>query len=111
MNQLLFSILYFDAGDDIREKWHSKMLEDSLFELRGFAVIIVMALCVLALAVVMLVVAKILEKKNDYGDEDELHMRRDKSFSASINAKVYSDIASGSINCMKHFKYEDVSRH
>ena len=65
---------------------------------------------VYALAVVMLVVAKILEKKNDYGDEDEMQMRNDKSSYNSINAKVYSELASGSINCMKNFRYEDVSR-
>jgi hypothetical protein len=111
MNQLLFTLLRLDAGDDIREKWHNKMLEDSLNDVRSFAIIITMLLCVLALAVVMLVVAKILEKKNDYGDEDEMHMRRSKASSASINARVYSDIASGSINCMKNFKYEDVSRY
>ena len=110
MNQLLFTIICLDIGDDIREKWHQKMLEDSLNDLKRFAVIITMALCVLALAVVMLVVAKILEKKNDYGDEDEMHMRRDKSSSSSVNARVYSDLASGSINCMKHFTYQDVSR-
>ena len=110
MIQILYTIMNLDIGDDIRDKWHSKMLEDSLFDLRGFAAIITLTLCVLALAVVMLVVAKILEKKNDYGDEDELHMRKDKSFSSSVNAKVYSDIASGSINCMKHFRYDEVSK-
>ncbi|MBR6254490.1 MAG: hypothetical protein IKR22_03550 [Clostridiales bacterium] len=110
MIQILYTIMNLDIGDDIRNKWHSKMLEDSLFDLRVFAAIITMTLCVLALAVVMLVVARILEKKNDYGDEDEMQMRNDKSSYNSINAKVYSELASGSINCMKHFRYEDVSK-
>ncbi|MBR5418211.1 MAG: hypothetical protein IK109_09335 [Clostridiales bacterium] len=110
MNQLLFTLIRLDAGDDIREKWHRQVLQDSLYDLRSFAVIITMVLCVLALAVVILVVAMILEKKNDYGDEDEMHMRKSKGFSASINAQMYSDLASGSINCMKHFKYEEVSK-
>ena len=110
MIQFLFTILYSDVGDDIREKWHKNLLEDSLRDLRAFAVIITLTLCILALAVVMLVVAKILEKKNDYGDEDEMQMRNDKSSYNSINAKVYSELASGSINCMKNFRYEDVSR-
>ena len=110
MIQFLFTILYSDVGDDIREKWHKNLLEDSLQDLRVFAVIITLTLCILALAVVMLVVAKILEKKNDYGDEDEMQMRNDKSSYNSINAKVYSELASGSINCMKNFRYEDVSR-
>ena len=110
MIQFLFTILYSDVGDDIREKWHKNLLEDSLQDLRVFAVIITLTLCILALAVVMLVVAKILEKKNDYGDEDEMQMRNDKSSYNSINAKVYSELASGSINCMKHFRYEDVSK-
>lgn len=110
MKQILFTLVRLDAGDDIREKWHRQVLQDSLYEVRAFAVIITLILCVLALAVVMLVVAKILEKKNDYGDEDEMHMRKSRASSGSINAQVYSDIASGSINCMKHFKYEEVSR-
>ena len=110
MNQLLFTLMRLDAGDDIREKWHRQVLQDSLNDLRRFAVIITMLLCVLALAVVMLVVAKILEKKNDYGDEDKMHMRGSRAFSGTINARVYSDIASGSINCMKRFKYKDISR-
>ena len=110
MIQFLFTILYSDVGDEIREKWHKNLLEDSLQDLRVFAVIITLALCILALAVVMLAVAKILEKKNDYGDEDEMQMRNDKSSYNSINAKVYSELASGSINCMKNFRYEDVSR-
>jgi hypothetical protein len=110
MIHFLFTILYSDVGDDIREKWHKSLLEDSLRDLRVFAVIITLALCILALAVVMLAVAKILEKKNDYGDEDEMQMRNDKSSYNSINAKVYSELASGSINCMKHFRYEDVSK-
>jgi len=39
-----------------------------------------------------------------------MQMRNDKSSYNSINAKVYSELASGSINCMKHFRYEDVSK-
>lgn len=111
MKRLLFTLIRLDTGDDLRERWHSDLLEDSLFDVKTFAVIITMLLCVLALAVVMLVVAKILEKKNDYGDEDEMHMRKSRASSASLDARVYSDLASGSINCMKHFKYKDVSRH
>ena len=110
MNQLLFTLLRLDAGDDIREKWHNKILEDSLNDVRKFAIIITMLLCVLALAVVMLVVAKILEKKNDYGDEDEMHMRKSRASSVSVNARVYSDLASGSINCMKRFTYNEVTK-
>ena len=111
MNQLLFTLIRFDTGDDIRERWHRDLLKDSLFDVKAFAVIITIILCVLALAVVMLVVAKILEMKNDYGDEDEMHMRKSRASSASLDAKVYSDLASGSVNCMQHFKYKDVSRH
>lgn len=110
MNQLLFTLMRLDAGDDIREKWHRLVLQDSLIDLRRFAVIITMLLCVLALAVVMLVVAKILEKKNDYGDEDEMHMQRSKASSGTVNARIYADISSGSINCMKHFQYKEISK-
>ncbi|MBP5416804.1 MAG: hypothetical protein J6Y58_04675 [Clostridiales bacterium] len=110
MIPFLFTILYSDVGDEIREKWRKNVLEDSLRDLRVFAVIITLVLCILALAVVILVVAKILEKKNDYGDEDEMHMQADRATFSSINAKMYSDLASGSTNCMKHFRYEDVTK-
>ena len=83
MNQLLFTLMRFDTGDDIRERWHRDLLKDSLFDVKAFAVIITIILCVLALAVVMLVVAKILEMKNDYGDEDEMHMRKSRASSTS----------------------------
>ena len=110
MNTLLLTFMCLDVSDEIADKWHAWALEDSLRDVRGIAGIITMLLCILSLAVVMLVVAKILEKKNDYGDEDEMHMRRDKSSSGSVNAKVISDLASGSINCMKNFHYQDISK-
>ncbi|MBO4747756.1 MAG: hypothetical protein J5607_06870 [Clostridiales bacterium] len=108
----LLSTILCKASEDVdwSKRWHEDMRSNSLADVRMFAVIITLILCVLALAVVMLVVAKILEKKNDYGDEDELHMRKAGGFSGSVDARMSVDIASGSVNCMKRFHYEEVTK-
>ena len=68
MNLLYRLLLDTDVnwGDRLRDGLREMWLED----VRVFAVCIMMALCVLIFAVIFLVVTVIIEKKNDYGDEE-----------------------------------------
>ena len=106
----LYTFISLARDADWEERWAEGVREMSLRDIRVFAVIITLVLCVLSLAVAMLVVARILEKKNDYGDEDEMHMQRSQAFPGSLDARMSADLASGSVNCMKHFQYQDVSK-
>ena len=110
MMKHLCTFMRLASDVDWEAKWEAGTREMSLQDLRTFAIFITLVLCVLALAVAMLVVAIILEKKNDYGDEDELHMRKAEAFAGSVDARMSTDIASGAVNCMKHFQYQDVSK-
>lgn len=96
---------------DIKERWHQGIRDMWLSDVKEFALILTLALCLLAFAVVLFVVTRILEKKNDYGDEDEMNMRAgDDAMPSTIQARIGTDLASGSINCMKHFRYEDITK-
>ena len=97
--------------DDIRARWRRDVREMWLRDVRAFAILLTMAFCLLAIAIVIYIVARILEKKNDFGDEDEMKMRKSIHADAStINARMYVDIASGSTNCMKNFHCNEVGK-
>ena len=110
MMNILYRVLLdtdVDWGDRLRDGLRDMWLED----VRVYAVCIMMALCILTFAVIFLVVTVIIEKKNDYGDEDEMKMRKGtRGFAESVNARVHMDISTGSINCMKRFQYRDITK-
>ena len=110
MIQILYRLL-LDTDVDWGDKLHEGIRDMWLSDVRTFAFIILLALCLLTFAVILLVVTVMIEKKNDYGDEDEMKMRKGtRGIAGSVNAIVHMDISTGSVNCMKHFQYRDVTK-
>ncbi|MBO4687079.1 MAG: hypothetical protein J5636_01065 [Clostridiales bacterium] len=77
---------------------------------RILAFITIFALCLLAIGAIILLFTRLLEKSNDYGDEDTLGLRSGDELSKNIGSSLGSDLAVGSLHSMKNFRVDEVSR-
>ena len=83
---------------------------DYVGDVRLLALITILALCLLAVGAIILLFTRLLEKSNDYGDEDTLGLRSGDELSKNIGSSLGSDLAVGSLHSMKNFRVDEVSR-
>ena len=67
-------------------------------------------LAVLAMAGIILLFVKLLSKSNDFGDEDDQHMRSFLEAGKPIGHDLSSDLSVGSMASMTKFRYNEVSK-
>lgn len=107
MNQVIYTLL---RDDDFRERWHNDMREMWCRDINVMSICIAILLCFLAVAVVAYILARILSKKNNYGDEDVMGIRKGFGTHKTIAASTSADISVGSLYCMKHFQATEISK-
>ena len=77
---------------------------------RILALMTILILCLLAISAIILLFTRLLEKSNDYGDEDTLGLRKGDEESKNIGSSLGEDLAVGSLHSMKNFRADEVSR-
>ena len=74
-------------------------------------VFLAIELSIFAIAGVFCLVVHLLKKSNDFGDEDEMGIRKSMSgIDPNIGAGFGTDLSSGSLNCMKSFHYQEITK-
>ncbi len=107
MNQVIYTLL---RNDDFRERWQNDMREIWCTDIKVMSIVISILLCFLAIAVVAFILARILSKKNNYGDEDVMGVRKGFGTHRTIGSSTSADISVGSLYCMKHFQAKEISK-
>ena len=79
-------------------------------DLRDYALLAIIALCFLIVGAIILLFTHLLEKSNDYGDDDMLGLRKGDSESKTIGSSLGEDLAVGALHSMKNFRADEVSR-
>lgn len=79
-------------------------------DVRAFALLAILSLCLLSIGAIILLFTRLLEKSNDYGDEDTLGLRKGDADSKNIGSSLGEDLAVGSLHSMKNFRADEVSR-
>lgn len=79
--------------------------------LKLLVVILALELSVLAVLAILNFMARILSRSNDFGDDDDMGIKKGMSGDfTNAGAGLGTDLSSGSLNCMKKFKYTDITR-
>lgn len=69
-----------------------------------------LALCVLVFCGVALIFIRLLNRSNDFGDEDIQKLRKGSASVNDIGSELGSDMSVGSMFCIKHFQVNDVTK-
>ena len=107
MNQVIYTLL---RDDDFRERWSNDMRRMWCSDIKIMSVAIAFLLCFLAIAIVAFILARILSKKNNYGDEDVMGVREGFGTHRTIASSTSADISVGSLYCMKHFQATEITK-
>ena len=86
------------------------VLEEQQESMAVFLFIFFAILAVLAMAGVIILFVKILSTSNDFGDEDDQHMRSFFEAGKPIGHDLSSDLSVGSMGSMTKFRYNEVSK-
>ncbi|MBR5976097.1 MAG: hypothetical protein IK020_13095 [Clostridiales bacterium] len=86
------------------------LYSDYTTDVRILALMSTLILCLLAVGAIILLFTHLLEKSNDYGDEDTLGLRGGDELSKNIGSSLGEDLAVGSLHSMKNFRADEVSR-
>lgn len=106
MIQMIYTVL---RNDDFRERWQNDMRRSWIQDVRIMSFFLTCILCFLAIALVAYILARILMKKNNYGDEDIRGVRKGFGTHKTIGSSTSADISVGSLYCMKHFQAREIT--
>lgn len=103
---MTLSNLYFYSVTLARDA----VLEEQRSIMATFLFIFFAILAVFAMAGIILLFVKFLSKSNDFGDEDDQHMRSFLESGKQIGHDLSSDLSVGSMGSMTKFRYNEVSK-